>query len=536
MENEGEGSVLRLASKAHRAGRLEEAIELYRRALVEVEAEQPDVCILLANALTAAPGHTPRQQATRNAEATALAASVYEHCCKAEADTVGAPQKALLLCRYANFLLTRVGAFGERADAEAPDGKDSALDAPVRERSDDIGNAIRALQEATRLDESLVLAWRNLGVAHMLAKDADAAVKAFATAVAGSKSKKGAPLDLRVRYAKALRRAGEMNEAAKQFLEALEMEPSNFMLRFWLQVTLASGRVSPAVASCAAAVLQSTTSCACASVAVDAPASADGAAAETAHLVPQSYIRKLFDGYAKKFDAHLTGALGYKTPQAILQLALQYAHDGEAAGDAVTRWNKCLDLGCGTGLAGVEVRGHVTELQGIDISSGMVAEAEARKLYNYLAVAEVEAWLTERAATEEAGTYDLVLSADVFVYIGDLSGIFRGVARIMRRDACSSSSSSTATAARSLFIFSTEADGPATPAGTAASTAACADAAALTSLGARLTSTGRCSHNRTYIRALASKYGFQELAVVRQPIRKNAGVDVVGDLYILHRV
>ncbi|RYE98878.1 MAG: hypothetical protein EOO41_01855, partial [Methanobacteriota archaeon] len=264
METGGGASVLRLATEAHKAGHLEEAIALYRRVLGEAETEQPGVRILLANALIAAPGPAPSLEATRNAEATALATSVYEHCCKMKAGVVSAPQKALLLCRYANFLLTRVGAFGERADADAAGAPGAAEREHEPEREHDLGRAICVLQEATRLDATLVLAWRNLGVAHMLAKDAGAAVKAFATAVEGSKGKQGVPLDLRVRYAKALRRAGEMSEAAQQFMLALEMEPSNFMLRFWLQVTLASGRVSPTVASCADTMLRSASSSVCA--------------------------------------------------------------------------------------------------------------------------------------------------------------------------------------------------------------------------------------------------------------------------------
>ena len=50
--------------------------------------------------------------------------------------------------------------------------------------------------------------------------------------------------------------------------------------------------------------------------------------------------------------------------------------------------------------------------------------------------------------------------------------------------------------------------------------------------GFALTGTGRCVHSRRYVRRTAREHGFVERRVLRAAIRKNAGVDVVGDLYV----
>ena len=52
-------------------------------------------------------------------------------------------------------------------------------------------------------------------------------------------------------------------------------------------------------------------------------------------------------------------------------------------------WPRCIDLGCGTGLMGPLLRGHVGHLSGVDLSSGMVDKARQRGCYDDLAVGEL---------------------------------------------------------------------------------------------------------------------------------------------------
>ena len=243
---------------------------------------------------------------------------------------------------------------------------------------------------------------------------------------------------------------------------------------------------------------------------------AAAAAAAASAAPPLSYIRKLFNGYSAHFDAHLVGVLGYKTPDTMRSLARATFGEGAA-------WRACADLGCGTGLAGVAFRGHVRgPLDGCDLSPGMVAEAEKRAgLYNLVEAGEVVEWLEKRAAG--GARYDLIISADVLVYIGRLEALFDCVARCLRGAA-----EGAAAAAEPppppppppppAFMFSTEAQlgeggGP----------------------GAtfELTATGRCRHAASYIRRLAAERGLTVHAHAREAIRENAGLPVMGDLWCL---
>ena len=41
-----------------------------------------------------------------------------------------------------------------------------------------------------------------------------------------------------------------------------------------------------------------------------------------------------------------------------------------------------LKLGCGTGLAGLEIKEHCTKLEGIDLSKSMLEKARNRDIYD----------------------------------------------------------------------------------------------------------------------------------------------------------
>ena len=91
-------------------------------------------------------------------------------------------------------------------------------------------------------------------------------------------------------------------------------------------------------------------------------------------------------------------------------------------------FERALDLGCGTGLCG--------PLMQADGASGwtawtcrrnMLAKAQALGVYD--APARRTTWSTILATTGDR--YDLVLSADVFIYVGALEAVFDGVARVI---------------------------------------------------------------------------------------------------------
>ena len=133
-------------------------------------------------------------------------------------------------------------------------------------------------------------------------------------------------------------------------------------------------------------------------------------------IMPSAYVRALFDDYAARFDQHLVVGLSYRGP-ALLTKALT-GRCGER------RFVAALDLGCGTGLMGAAVRDRVDSMDGVDLSPLMLDKARLAGLYRTLTNDEI----TRHLAGLAAHAYDLVLAADVLVYIGALGVVLNEVA------------------------------------------------------------------------------------------------------------
>jgi predicted TPR repeat methyltransferase len=191
---------------------------------------------------------------------------------------------------------------------------------------------------------------------------------------------------------------------------------------------------------------------------------------------PARYIADLFDSYADKFDRHLIENLKYGTPtlltNAIKQIVSSNALD-------------ILDLGCGTGLVGECLHPLGRTLTGVDLSRNMLEKARQREIYDQLICSE----LIEFLHTQDK-SFDLVVAADVFVYIGDLSVVFREVRRVLRDSG--------------LFCFSVEATGEG---------------------NFVLRSTRRYAHSIDYLQNLAKQNRFVvntiEPQIIRQDFREN---------------
>lgn len=126
--------------------------------------------------------------------------------------------------------------------------------------------------------------------------------------------------------------------------------------------------------------------------------------------VEGEYIQRLFDDFADRFELTLVERLGYAVPA---RLAAQLRRNGADAADSV------LDLGCGTGLMAVELARPGRLIDGVDLSPRMLDHARAKGLYRDLQAAEIGDYL------REANTrWDLVVAADVFVYVADLPPVF----------------------------------------------------------------------------------------------------------------
>ncbi len=127
--------------------------------------------------------------------------------------------------------------------------------------------------------------------------------------------------------------------------------------------------------------------------------------------MPPAYVRTLFDQNAARFETDLLKTLSYRGPE-LLRSAIERA---ARARKRPARFARVLDLGCGTGLMGAAVRDLADELVGVDLSPAMIMRAQAKELYDRAAVGDLLAFLDD-----EDGEFDLVLAADVFVYLEDL--------------------------------------------------------------------------------------------------------------------
>ncbi|MDX2217957.1 MAG: tetratricopeptide repeat protein [Burkholderiales bacterium] len=304
--------------------------------------------------------------------------------------------------------------------------------------------AITLFQQAIRVRPDFAVPYNNLGNSLVRLSRREDAVRAFEKA-----------LELAPRFAEALQNLaenlqalGRRDDAARRFEELLATQPDNENARFAL-----------------------------AALRGENPATA-----------PDAFVAKVFDDLAPRFESHLVGTLGYRIPEELIALLKPWL----AGRDPVD----VIDLGCGTGLFGREIKPWARTLAGCDLSSAMVAQCRGTGLYDRVEQLELVPFLGGMGAAST----DVVAATDVFVYVGDLSRIFAETARVLRPGG--------------RFGFSIE----------------LADSGDFT-----LRATSRFAQSKAYIERLAKEHGFTITDAVDTPIRKEAGVPIPGWLVVLEK-
>lgn len=135
---------------------------------------------------------------------------------------------------------------------------------------------------------------------------------------------------------------------------------------------------------------------------------------------PTDYLRNLYDGMARQFDDRLVDKLGYRLPFDLPVYLHSILKDGAQL--------DVLDLGCGTGLVGTTLKPWTKRLVGVDLSSEMLALAAKRDVYDELFNASLQDVLKGLPAS----SWDLMIAADVFIYIGALGQVFSDVHRALK--------------------------------------------------------------------------------------------------------
>lgn len=202
---------------------------------------------------------------------------------------------------------------------------------------------------------------------------------------------------------------------------------------------------------------------------------------------PPALIAELFDVYSTTFEEHLTDKLKYDVPAHLARLVA-------ACGANPDQSLEVLDLGCGTGLAGAVMRPYASRLIGSDLSPRMILRAKQRGIYDELHVEDLLATLGR------AHNVDLVVAADVLIYVGALEATFAGCAAALRTGG--------------LFAFSIE-------------RSQAGDFELLTTL--------RYAHAPAYIERLAAAHEFAIAHAEPSVLRMDNDRPIDGVLYVLRR-
>jgi predicted TPR repeat methyltransferase len=149
-------------------------------------------------------------------------------------------------------------------------------------------------------------------------------------------------------------------------------------------------------------------------------------------------VRDLFDYYADDFDKHLTEKVGYRVPRLMREVVDRLVTHQTTGDDFL--FDRGLDLGCGTGLVGENFTDIVGEFVAVDLAPKMVAAATMKGVYDDIHECELLEFFDHIA--DPATPYDLVLAADLFIYVGKLDALFAVVSAHM--------------APSGLFVFSVE--------------------------------------------------------------------------------
>jgi len=198
-------------------------------------------------------------------------------------------------------------------------------------------------------------------------------------------------------------------------------------------------------------------------------------------------IQHIYKNFAASYESRMCEDLKYAGPER-LQDGIR-AIIGDKAGLTM------LDLGCGSGLMGVNTKWRAADLTGVDLSPEMIELARARNIYDRLEVAEITGWLDEGNAP-----FDIIISSDCLIYFGDLGKIVTSASRRLKPGG--------------LFVFSME-RGNRFP--------------------FHLTDTGRYTHHPDHVREVAARAGFEVAQLNEAFLRYEYGEEVMGLYTVLRK-
>lgn len=211
-----------------------------------------------------------------------------------------------------------------------------------------------------------------------------------------------ADADVYRNLAQALRKTDREDEAVEALQRAIKLQPLNAKTHVALGTLLIDrGDYSAALRTLESALAIDPDNGAARQMLQRARTGSGSAESEPAHAAPDP-----FDALAPNFENTLSD-LKYTLPTVVSGLLEQ--QDGEDAW-----YPRALDLGCGTGLAGLQVRSYCEHLTGVDRSAPMLTQATHKAVYDELVCSDAQQFLASAD-----GDFDLVVLTDLLPYIDD---------------------------------------------------------------------------------------------------------------------
>ena len=141
------------------------------------------------------------------------------------------------------------------------------------------------------------------------------------------------------------------------------------------------------------------------------------------------------------------------------------------------------------------MRKFCSKIIGVDLSQQMLSKALLKQVYHRLVISDICDFMHNSVDDDSV---DLIVAADVFIYIGDLDEVFENVRKRSNKGA--------------LFLFSTE---------------------HVETQSYTLLSSGRYAHPEKYINSLLLTYKLKKVAFSIEKIRKEDGKWIKGGVYLL---
>lgn len=204
------------------------------------------------------------------------------------------------------------------------------------------------------------------------------------------------------------------------------------------------------------------------------------------------YVEKLFDVFASDFD-NVLAELNYDSPKIIAENLYEFIDK------KTPEKMQILDIGCGSGLCGFEIKKLFPKSQiiGVDISSQMLQKAAEKNIYSKLIKSEINDYFSNCC-----DVFDVVVASDVLTYFGCLDSLFDSVKNVL--------------SFKGVFVFTISTD-------------------TTNKYDYFLMPSSRFVHSEKYIEKIAEQNNFKLIQKQQKILRTEGEKNINGTIYLLQK-